>query len=364
MAASSSATPLKCDKQPPMPTARTFCQAFDVGNETYIVGGCDIKGIALGAFESIDISKKKPKWNRLAEMPTRRAGANGGLVEDKLVLIGGIDETRRPHEVVDAYDVKTKSWSTLEPISEPRQGIATFVRESRLYAIGGMKENGNPSDAFHVLDMTRNKWMSEPPLNSSRYATTAFSVDDVVYAMGGRVGKLPSVACESYDFREKRWNKLPDAPSKRVFVGNALDQKARRIYVVGGLSHPASEGFSNELQAFDIRANKWEGLAPLPQKKGDLVCRFFNDRLVVVGGMGTESMETVPQVYAECHLYDPTSDSWSAGGRMTAQRSAMASTVRPAVSATPEDEKKRKLVIVGGLGQGGPSNAVDVISFV
>ena len=55
MAASSSATPLKCDKQPPMPTARTFCQAFDVGNETYIVGGCDIKGIALGAFESIDI---------------------------------------------------------------------------------------------------------------------------------------------------------------------------------------------------------------------------------------------------------------------------------------------------------------------
>ena len=61
-------------------------------------------------------------------MPTRRAGANGGLVEDKLVLIGGIDETRRPHEVVDAYDVKTKSWSTLEPISEPRQGIATFVR--------------------------------------------------------------------------------------------------------------------------------------------------------------------------------------------------------------------------------------------
>ena len=45
-----------------------------------------------------------------------------------------------------------------------------------------------------------------------------------------------------------------------------------------------------------LRANKWEGLAPLPQKKGDLVCRFFNDRLVVVGGMGTESMETVPQV--------------------------------------------------------------------
>ena len=26
------------------------------------------------------------------------------------------------------------------------------------------------------------------------------------------------------------------------------------------------------------------------------MCSFFNDRLVVVGGMGTESMEAVPQV--------------------------------------------------------------------
>ena len=48
---------------------------------------------------------------------------------------------------------------------------------------------------------------------------------------------------------------------------------------------------------------------------------------------------------------------------MTAQRSAMTSTLRPAVAATPEDEKKRKLVVVGGLGLGGPSNVADVISF-
>ena len=43
-------------------------------------------------------------------------------------------------------------------------------------------------------------------------------------------------------------------------------------------------------------ANKWEDLAPLPQKKGDLACRFFNGQLVVAGGMGAESMEVLPQV--------------------------------------------------------------------
>ena len=44
------------------------------------------------------------------------------------------------------------------------------------------------------------------------------------------------------------------------------------------------------------RANKWEILSPLPQKTADLVCTFFNDRLVVVGGMGAESMEVLPKV--------------------------------------------------------------------
>ena len=61
-------------------------------------------------------------------MPTRRAGAAGGVVENKLVLLGGIDETKRPHQVVDAYDLNTKTWSTLDSISEPMQGMATFVR--------------------------------------------------------------------------------------------------------------------------------------------------------------------------------------------------------------------------------------------
>jgi len=354
---------IKSEKAPLMPTARTFCQAFTLGNDVFLVGGCDIKGIALGTFESIDLSKKKAKWNRLADMPTRRAGVTGGVIQDKLVLVGGIDETKRPHDVVDTYDPKTKAWSTLDSISEPRQGIATCVRDSRLYAIGGMKENGNPSDAFHVLDMESNRWMSEPPLHSSRYATTAFLLDDSIYSMGGRVGKLPSVACESYDFREKRWNKLPDAPSKRVFVGSALDPKAQRIYLVGGLKHPPTDGFSNEVQAFDVRANKWEDLAPLPQKKGDLVCRFFNDKLVVAGGMGAESMEVLPQVFAECHVYDPVSNSWSVGSKLSAPRSAMASALTPEVVAAADAGKKQKLFIVGGLGQNGPSNVADIIAF-
>jgi len=59
MASASSSSPLKVEKVPQMPTARTYCRAFNDGNNVFVAGGCDIKGIALGTFESIDI-----RWGR------------------------------------------------------------------------------------------------------------------------------------------------------------------------------------------------------------------------------------------------------------------------------------------------------------
>ena len=35
---------------------------------------------------------------------------------------------------------------------------------------------------------------------------------------GGRQGTLPVAAFEVFDFTEKKWRKLPDIPSKRVFA--------------------------------------------------------------------------------------------------------------------------------------------------
>lgn len=352
-------TVLCVERFPTMPTPRTFCRAFSKGDVVYIAGGCDKNGVALGALESVDLSKKKPKWTRHSDMPTRRAGCSGAFVDETLVVFGGIDETRKPHDSVNAYDLKTKTWSTLDSFAEPMNGTATFVRDSRLYAIGGNKENGNPSDAFHALELARNMWISLAPLQTSRYATTAHVLDDCVYAIGGRFGKMPSVAAEFYDFRSPRWEKLPDLPSKCVFVGSAADVDGKRLYFVGGLHQPATKGFANDFNVFDIRANQWDSLSPLPQKKGDLVCEWMGDQLLVVGGMGAESPEAVPTVHGQIHAYDPARDSWAEIGTLGTPRSAMASALIP----SRPNQSQQKAFIVGGLGRGGPSNAADVLKF-
>ena len=86
------------------------------------------------------------------------------------------------------------------------------------------------------------------PLHSSR--RKEYSQQFVHSPAGGRQGKIPSVAFEVFDFDKRQWSSLPDIPSKRVFAMYATDEK--HIFSVGGLLQPASQGFSDVCEAFNI----------------------------------------------------------------------------------------------------------------
>ena len=76
----------------------------------------------------------------------------------------------------------------------------------------------------------------------------------IITFSGGRQGKLPTAAFEMFDFSTRQWQKLPDIPSKRVFAMYTTDGK--HIFSIGGLRHPASEGFSDTCEVFDIDKGK------------------------------------------------------------------------------------------------------------
>ena len=59
-------------------------------------------------------------------------------------------------------------------------------------------------------------------------------------------------AFEAYDFREGKWKKLPDIPSKRVFALYSTD-KDNKIFSCGGLNQDPKQGMSGAMETFDIR---------------------------------------------------------------------------------------------------------------
>lgn len=79
-------------------------------------------------------------------------------------------------------------------------------------------------------------------------------VSVVFFTPGGRQGKLPTAAFEVFDFSTNSWEKLPDVPSKRVFA--MYTSSDSHIFSMGGLKQPASEGFSDACEAFDVEKSK------------------------------------------------------------------------------------------------------------
>ena len=69
---------------------------------------------------------------------------------------------------------------------------------------------------------------------------------------GGRQGKIPTPKLERYDFREKKWEKLPDIPGERVFAVYCTDNE--RIFSCGGLNKDPRQGMSDSMEYFDIKA--------------------------------------------------------------------------------------------------------------
>ena len=68
--------------------------------------------------------------------------------------------------------------------------------------------------------------------------------------VGGNTPDLKAAPTEVFDFSERKWRKLPDVPSKRVFAMYAANDK--KIFSVGGLNQPAKDGFSDVCEVFDI----------------------------------------------------------------------------------------------------------------
>uniref|UniRef100_A0A2C9M7X2 Uncharacterized protein n=1 Tax=Biomphalaria glabrata TaxID=6526 RepID=A0A2C9M7X2_BIOGL len=93
--------------------------------------------------------------------------------------------------------------------------------------------------------------------------------------VGGRQGKLPTTACEVYDFSTNKWTKLQDIPSKRVFAMYASTES--HLFSVGGLLQPANLGFSDACEVFSIEKGDLGVLANM----GDDVLNDNNDSTCV-----------------------------------------------------------------------------------
>lgn len=126
----------------PMLVARNMSFVGVIGDEIYVIGGVE----SIGATSNNTYSTKSSSWTKKAEMPEKRGGHSGAVLEKAVAncntyIIGGHAESS-----VLAYNTITNTWQQATKCEAGRNvpyiGVAKASPES-IYVIGGMDSKGN-----------------------------------------------------------------------------------------------------------------------------------------------------------------------------------------------------------------------------
>ncbi len=254
-------------------------------------------------------------WESNLPIPTPRAEMAIMSLDEKIYVVGGLDETESPLDVVEVYDTKTNSWSALSPLPEPLHHTTGVAYDGKLYVAGGtqdqipsyfgffLRDKSKAESFFFIYDIEKDEWSKGPDLPTPRKALTSEVINGTVYVIGGADFFSNSIiggehewysVNEAYDIESGTWQKKAPMPTPRDHLkSTVIDGK---IYAVGGrqTSIKATVG-ANEV--YDPITDKWEVLEPLPTIRGGLGITSLNGSVFAFGGLAEEnvSLDTVEQ---------------------------------------------------------------------
>ncbi len=105
-----------------------------------------------------------------------------------------------------------------------------------------------------------------------------------------------------------RWSRAPDATLARQEIYPAVLDG--RIIVAGGVLSQAP-GFTDHVEAFDVKAGRWTTLAPLPEGRHHIALAEAGGKVYGIGGFSGAIPDW--RAHATVFIYDAQANRWSAG---------------------------------------------------
>lgn len=246
-----------------------------------------------------------PPVASLPAMPSPRARVAGAALGGLVYTLGGGDDYGNHFTTVEAFDPATGIWSAKPPMSIPRDAAVAGVIGGRLYvAAGGL------SRAAERFDPATGAWSPIAPLPTERNGATGCEVNGRLYVVGGNQG-LDLSTVEAYDPSADAWTTCAPIPVARSWAGAcALNGK---LYVVGGYATTAAVSpWLDRLDIYDPATDTWSAGPPIPISLGiyQHVVLALNGQVVVFGGgNANRALDTI-------YRYDPATHAWTQGVTM------------------------------------------------
>jgi N-acetylneuraminic acid mutarotase len=334
----------------PLPARRAAPIVASLGNRVMVAAGSgdfalpDTRVTWMGHFDS--------PWEPHAEMPVGLGEVAGGIIGDRLYLVG---EDARETLVMN---LGSGRW---DPVPMHRLRVmfghhhAAEVVGDKLWLIGGL---GGGDGGVQVFDPATGRWSYGPKLPFPAGSSATAAIGDMIYVAGGIVGDSTTRLAARLDTKTGTWS--PIAPMPRGRNHTAAGTDGNRFYVFGGRgpesgdSNVVANGYA-DVQIYDPATDSWTASgggagspAPLPQARGGMGKAVYLDgEFWVFGGETLDGPGATEQgVYNRVDIYSPATNTWRAGPPMPTPRHG----IFPLLHG-------RRIIVAGGGTQAGYSSS-------
>ena len=254
-----------------MRTPRIAPEAVVFSNDIYVFGGFNRTAVRGETYKKIVevYDTRTHTWRKKRDMPTLRRNFGTVLVDGKIYVIGGTVHDKNLGKqvstgLVEAYDPLTDRWEKRADMPTKRAYFDPVTVDGKIYAIGGHILNHGLAleDQFFIgieeYNPKTNTWRRLPDMPTFKYAFGIATINDEIWTFGGydlenRLDYLDTV--EVYDPKNNRWRvtePMLAAKMTTAVVANGT------IYLLGGRVElnkflPVVEAYDTGFRAVDAK---------------------------------------------------------------------------------------------------------------
>jgi hypothetical protein len=221
---------------------------------------------------------------------------------------GGYDGTN-VHNELFLYDPVANTYTPLANAPDPFFLSQAVIFNNKIYSIAGFNLGGQ-SNTTRIYDIAGNSWTTATALpEAAGLSDAATGLDNgKIYIAGGFNGSGAINTLHIYDIATDSWTTGAPMPTALYLPGFGVING--KLYVASG-NNGSTE--VPDLQIYDIATDTWTTGAPIPTPVTAPGSAVFNGKLYVFGGTAP-----FPVTTTITQIYDPATNSWSAGPAMVA----------------------------------------------
>jgi hypothetical protein len=254
-----------------------------------------------------------PAEAQWAATPTNPVARYGGCMtasaQGRLHVLGGADAFGLTLTPLRIFDPASGVWSTgATQLLVNGFSVCALGPSNRIFVAG--TPNGR---TLQIYDATANTWSAGTDLPTTTYLSAGdFGTDGKLYMFGGQVGSSATELTRIYDVTTATWTTGAPLPEPRVGA-TAKRGSDGRIYVFGGRRGPAATAtVTAQVDIYDPATDSWSAGAPLPAARTHLASAATDNRrtLIVLGGSTATSGVNTGPYYSDVYAYSVAANRW------------------------------------------------------